>query len=124
MTGTCYKNVNDAKVDEFRKSGSMTRAQEAFVKMFESRDKDAFKRESINKKVLELGGENSQAGKEYRNIINTVNESAAKMKRLFTVSENIMLRYIRPAVPFLVAGAGIGFFTGFAHNVMHCDYDA
>ena len=35
-----------------------------------------------------------------------------------------MLKFKRPAVPFLVAGAGVGFLTGFARNVLKDDLSA
>ena len=46
------------------------------------------------------------------------------MTKRWAVAYRVMLKNIRPTVPFLVAGAGIGFFTGFSHNVMKCDYNA
>ncbi len=120
----CRKMTNKAKVKEYKGFKSLSQAQDSFVKMIESGDKEAFLEKNLKTRVESLGGENSIAGKEFRNIIRNVNEEARLMTKRFGVSYHIMLKKIRPAVPFLVAGAGIGFFTGFTHNVMKCDYDA
>ena len=80
--------------------------------------------ENITKKVGILGGENSAAGKEFRGIIRNVDEVSKNLSRRFATAYHVMLKIKRPAVPFLVAGAGIGFLTGFAHNVMKTDFDA
>lgn len=120
----CRKITNKAKVQEFNNMGIKTKAQDVFVKMIESGDKDAFTNESLAKKVAILGGEASIDGKEFRGIIRNVNESSREMMKRFAVSYHIMLKKIRQPIPFLVAGAGIGFFTGFTHNVMKCDYNA
>lgn len=120
----CRKITNKAKVDEFIKSGVKTKAQDLFVKMIESKDKDIFTHKNITKKVGILGGENSAAGKEFRGIIRNVDEVSKNLSRRFATAYHVMLKIKRPAVPFLVAGAGIGFLTGFAHNVMKTDFDA
>lgn len=120
----CRKVTNKARVQEYNNIGVKTKAQTVFVKMIESGDKKAFSTENLAKKFEILGGESSVDGKEFRGIIRSVNESSKEMIKRFAVSYNIMLKKIRPTVPFLVAGAGIGFFTGFTHNVMKCDYDA
>jgi hypothetical protein len=93
------------------------------------RDKDALMankdvRRAIRLANAKMGGEDSVAGKEFRAIIRNVNETASQMTKRWAVAYKIMLKKIRPTVPFLVAGAGIGFFTGFTHNVMKCDYNA
>jgi hypothetical protein len=121
MMNYCLKITNKAKVQELNSMGVRTRAQDCFVKMIESGDKKAFWARSIAAKVEALGGENSNAGKEFRTIIRNVDEQAKQLIRRFAVSHNIMLKKIRPVVPFLVAGAGVGFFTGFTHNVMKND---
>ena len=124
MVNYCRKITNKAAVQEFKNAGITTKAQDCFVKMIESGDKKAFNPKSIVKKVEALGGESSVAGKEFRAIIRNVDEQAKELVRRFAVAHNIMLRKIRPSIPFLVAGAGIGFFTGFTHNVMKSDYYA
>lgn len=124
MVNYCRKVTNKAKVQEYKNLGVKTKAQDVFIKMIESGDKDAFTKTSLDKKVASLGGETSVDAKEFRGIIRNVNDQSKQMLKRFAVSYNIMLKKIRPTVPFLVAGAGIGFFTGFTHNVMKCDYDA
>lgn len=124
MINYCRKLTNKAKVQEINSLGVKTNAQDCFVKMIESGDKEAFTEKSLKAKVLKLGGEDSAQGKEFRGIIRNVNETASQMTKRWAVAYKIMLKRIRPTVPFLVAGAGIGFFTGFTHNVMKCDYNA
>ena len=124
MINYCRKVTNKAKVAEFTKNGIKTTAQDCFVKMIESKDKDAFNYDVLAKKVQALGGENSAAGKEFRSIIRTVNEDSKVMTRYMAKSYHIMLKKIRPVVPFIVAGAGAGFLAGFAHNVLKTDFYA
>lgn len=124
MINYCRKITNKAKVAEFKADGVKSKAQDVFVKMIESKDKDAFSLSSLNKKVRALGGEDSAAGKEFRGIIRDVNELSKNLTRRFAKSYHHMLKDIRPSAPFIVAGAGIGFFAGFAHNVMKTDFDA
>lgn len=120
----CYKVTNKAKVAEFNKLENKSLAQDTFIKMIKSGDKEAFLPEKLAERVKSIGGESSEAGKEFRAIIRTVDEAGDELIRRFKISKDFMLRYIRPAVPFLVAGAGVGFFLGFTHNVMKSDYYA
>ena len=123
----CRKVTNKNCISEFKSRKQMTPAQDMFVKMIENEDKvkkDAFSFDNITKKVKALGGEDSAAGKEFRNIIRYVNESSKNMTRKFATAYHIMLKFKRPSVPFLVAGAGAGFLAGFAHNVMKDDFIA
>ena len=53
-----------------------------------------------------------------------LNETSKNITRRFMTAYHVMLKIKRPAIPFLVAGAGVGFLTGFAHNVMKTDFDA
>ena len=85
--------------------------------MIESKDKDAFTQKSLETKLAALGGENSAAGKEFRGIIRDVNAVSSQLTKKFGKAYYRMLKDIRPAVPFVVAGAGVGFLVGFAHNV-------
>ena len=112
MINYCRKITNKAKVAEFQ-----TTAQDMFVKMIESKDKDAFTPKSLVAKVAALGGESSPAGKEFRGIIRDVNAVSSQLTKKFGKAYYRMLKDIRPTAPFIVAGAGIGFFAGFAHNV-------
>ncbi|MBO6086967.1 hypothetical protein J6P92_01295 [bacterium] len=124
MINYCRKLTNKAKVQEINSRGVNSKAEDYFVKMIESGDKEAFKEEKIKERIIKMGGEDSAAGKEFRLLIRNVNETASQMTKRWAVAYKIMLKRIRPTVPFLVAGAGIGFFTGFTHNVLKCDYDA
>ena len=118
------KAANRKKVDEIKAQGEKTNAQVVFVNMIDSEDKDAFKDTTINKKIKILGGEGSSDAKELRRLIKDVKESANKAARFDIIGRKIGLKYMRPVIPFLVAGAGVGFFGGFAHNVMKTDYYA
>ncbi len=123
----CRKVTNKNCISEFKKKKQMNAAQDMFVKMIENEDKikkDAFNYNNITKKVKALGGEYSAEGKEFRNIIRYVNETSKNMTRKFASAYHIMLKFKRPAVPFLVAGAGAGFLAGFAHNVLKDDISA
>ncbi len=123
----CRKVTNKNCIAEFKKNKTLSSAQDMFVKLIEVEEKtnkNAFSFDDISEKVKVLGGEDSAAGKEFRNIIRYVNETSKNMTRKFATAYHLMLKLKRPAIPFLVAGAGIGFFTGFAHNVMKDDYSA
>ena len=136
MINYCRKITNKAKVDEFNTLGkAKSKAQDAFIKMIDDEKQGLVKNEKgekvspftndyYKKVVKELGGDDSFAGKEFMNIIGNVNETSRRMAKRFMISHKITLKRIRPVVPFLVAGAGVGFFTGFAHNVMKTDYYA
>lgn len=123
MINYCRKVINKAKMAEFRSQiAERTPAQDMFIKIAEMHKKDrAFSHTNISKKVKILGGENSAAGKELRSIIRNVDENARSMSKRFTSAYKFTLKKIRPAVPFIVAGAGIGFLTGFIHNVVNND---
>lgn len=124
MISYCRKITNNSRVKEYQEAGVKSKAQDMFVKMIESKDKDAFLDDSIKKKVTALGGEDSLAGKEFRTIIRDVNNSASMLAKRFAKIYYYVLKDIRPSAPFVVAGAGIGFLAGFAHNVMKTDFDA
>ena len=121
MTNYCHKITNRTKVKELQEAGNLTKAQDCFVKMIESGDKEAFLAGNLNKKVASLGGESSKNRKEFRTIVRTVNETSAQMLKRWNVAYRMMLKLKRPVVPFLVAGAGVGFFAGFTRNVLRTD---
>ncbi len=121
MRNYCHKITNRAKVKEFKEAGVKTGAQDCFVKMIESGDKEAFLAGNLSKKVASLGGEDSLAGKEFRTIVRTVNEASAKTLKRWNTAYNMMLKIKRPVIPFLVAGAGVGFLAGFTRNVLRTD---
>ena len=123
----CRKVTNKNCVAEYKNKKQINPAQDMFIKLIENEDKikkDAFSNTNISSKVKILGGEDSAAGKEFRNIIRYVDETSRTMTRKFALAYKLMLKFKRPAVPFLVAGAGVGFLTGFAHNVMKDDFSA
>lgn len=136
MFNYCRKVTNRAKAKEFAALADKSLAQDSFIEMANKgytnivKDdgrklkKSLFTADEIAKRVDALGGENSVAGKELKGIIRGVNEQSKQMMRRFSTSYGIMLKKIRQPIPFLVAGAGVGFFTGFTHNVMKTDYYA
>lgn len=139
MFNYCRKVTNKAKAKEFKLLADRTPAQDSFIEMSDKGYQNVtlqygdkprnvkqslFTADEIAKRVDALGGENSVSGKELRSIIRGVNEQSKQMMRRFSTSYGIMLKKIRQPIPFLVAGAGVGFFTGFTHNVMKTDYYA
>lgn len=113
-----YKVANENKVEELLRLSERTPAQDCFIKMAKSKDKSTFSRGNIAKEIKNLGDE---SGKELEVIINNVDKSARRIYKYLLASNNFMLRRIRPVVPFLVAGAGAGFLTGFMRNVLRTD---
>jgi hypothetical protein len=121
MINYCRKVTNKAKAEDLRANGIRSAAQDAFVKMIDSKDKNAFNSEGLAKRIQALGGEESLAGKEFRAIVRNVNEASSQMFKRWGTAYHIMLKVKRPSVPFLVAGAGVGFLTGFTRNVLKMD---
>lgn len=125
MFNYCRKITNKAKVADLNALGDKkTLAQDAFIKIAQSKKKDAFSFKNIQENVKALGGETSLAGKEFRSLVREVDSVSKNLTRKFAKAYNFMLKDIRPTAPFIVAGAGIGFFAGFAHNVFKTDIDA
>lgn len=125
MLNYCRKITNKAKIADLEALGDKkTLAQDAFIKMANSKDKRAFAFSEIGKQVTKLGGEDSVAGKELRGIIREVNSVSTNLTKQFAKAYRFMLEDIRPAAPFVFAGAGVGFFAGFAHNVFKIDINA
>lgn len=115
------KITNKSKAAEFNTYTNRSAAQDEFVKMIESKDSEAFLPKKLQERITRLGGEDSSAAKEFRSIIRNVDEAASELSKKLIISHKVMLKYIRPALPFVVAGAGVGFFTGFTHNVLKSD---
>ena len=115
------KITNKKKAAEFNTYTHKTAAQDSFVQMIESKDNKAFFPKNLQLRVDRLGGDSSIAGKEFRAIIRNVDEASRELSKKLIISQKFTLKYIRPSLPFLVAGAGIGFFTGFTHNIMKYD---
>lgn len=119
------KVANENKIEEFDKFTKKSPAQEAFINMVNedkgSKIKKSFSMENVSKKVAELGGEESAAGKELRGIIRDTTTFASKISRRVASAYNFILKFKRPAIPFIVTGAGVGFLAGFIHNVVKTD---
>lgn len=115
------KIANEAQIDKIAALKETSPAQDCFVKMAQSKDKRTFAFDNISKKVKALGGEDSGAGKELRSLVRDANNSANQISRRLYSAYRIMLKNKRPAVPFLVAGAGAGFIAGIMRNVMRND---
>ena len=110
------KMANEDKVNDFSLLPTRTPAKDCFIKMAASKEKDTFSFGNIAKEIEKLGGKNSASGKELKTIIKDTNKSAKQMARRLMSAYGIALRMKRPAVPFLVTGAGVGFLAGFMRN--------
>lgn len=121
------KIANDNALASFPPVGERTPAQDCFVKLIETdktakgTPKKAFSFVNISKEVQKLGGEDAANGKELRSIIRDVNSSARQVSRRLCGAYKMMLKNKRPAIPFLVAGAGAGFMAGIIRNVIKND---
>lgn len=124
MINYCRKITNKAKIEELNKLKERTPAQDEFIKMAESKDKKAFGFKFISDEVKSLSQKNAASGKEFLGLVREVNTVSKSLTRRFVKAYHVMLKDIRPAAPFVVAGAGVGFLAGFAHNVMKTDFDA
>ena len=116
-----HKAANNLKVNEFMAQPERTPAQDTFIKMAKSKDKRTFAFSNIAEEVKALGGEESVNGKELRAIVKKVNNIATKLCKIDRIGYKLALKYKRPAVPFLVAGGGVGFISGFMNNVVKND---
>lgn len=115
------KIANEAQIEKINALPERTPAQDCFVKMAKSRDKGIFSPKSLAAKVAKLGGEDSANGKELRSIIRDADSVAEKMFKRLNSAYRIIVKNKRPAIPFLVAGAGAGFIAGIMRNVMRND---
>lgn len=121
------KIANENKLEEFSTLSQKSAAQDAFIKMIEQdrksspKGKVAFSTTNIAKNVRQLGGENSASGKELQGIIRDANNMGKSLARRIAGAYRMMMKFKRPAIPFLVAGAGVGFLAGFIHNVIKTD---
>ena len=115
------KNLNEKKVTEFKLLPERTPAKDCFIAMVEQKSNSAFSYDNIKNQVNKLGGPDSINGKELKTIIRDINSNVSKMSKLVVGACKMMLKFKRPAIPFLVAGAGIGFLTGFTQNILKTD---
>lgn len=119
------KIANEGKIEELTKLSQRTLAQDAFIKIVES-DKNvvpkrAFSMSNLEKTVESLGGKDSVNGKQFRAILKDVNSQAHQIAKRLNAAYGIILKYKRPAIPFLVAGAGTGFIAGIMKNIVKND---
>lgn len=83
-----------------------------------ARFNNCFVSENIDRIVKTLGGNDSAAGKEFRQIIKDVNKEASKVSRAFLKGVHKHLKAIRYTAPLLITGAAAGFAAGFLHNYL------
>ena len=83
-----------------------------------ARFNNCFVSENIDRIVKQLGGNDSAAGKEFRQIIKDVNKEASKVSRAFLKGVHKHLKAIRYTAPLLITGAAAGFAAGFLHNYL------
>lgn len=83
-----------------------------------ARFNNCFVSENIDRIVKTLGGNDSVAGKEFRQIIKDVNKEASKVSRAFLKGVHKHLKAIRYTAPLLITGAAAGFAAGFLHNYL------
>ncbi len=105
--------VNDIQAAAKASSSPLTLAQDTFVKMIENKGgNEGFKAKNITTKIKELNKKVPGAGKEYENIVSTVNEVArTKSERLIKACK-LMVKSERPLAGFLVPGAILGLLGG------------
>jgi len=83
-----------------------------------SRLTNVFATDNINYIVKTLGGENSNAGKEFRRIIKEVDKDASSKSRDILKSCHKVIKEKRYAAPLVIAGAAAGFAAAFIHNIL------
>lgn len=89
-----------------------------------SRLNNCFANENINYIVKKLGGDNSQAGKEFRRIISEVDQSSSQVSRKLLQACHKVIKEKRYASPLIIAGAAAGFAAAFIHNVFSTKTEA
>lgn len=89
-----------------------------------SRLNNCFASENINYIVKKLGGDNSQAGKEFRRIISEVDQSSSQVSRKLLQACHKVIKEKRYASPLIIAGAAAGFAAAFIHNVFSTKTEA
>lgn len=85
---------------------------------------NAFASENINVIVKKLGGEESNAGKEFRRIIKEVDKDASANARDVLKACHRVLKDKRYAAPLVIAGAAAGFAAAFVHNILSTKTEA
>ena len=83
-----------------------------------ARFNNCFVSENIDRIVKQLGGNDSAAGKEFKQIIKDVDKQASKTSRAFLRGVHKHLKAIRYTAPLLITGAAAGFAAGFLHNYL------
>ncbi|MBR5555087.1 hypothetical protein IKU74_03635 [bacterium] len=85
---------------------------------------NVFASENIAHVVKSLGGEESNAGKEFRRIIKEVDQDASKVSRKLLQACHKVMKEKRYTAPLIIAGAAAGFATAFVHNVLSTKTEA
>lgn len=83
-----------------------------------SKLENVFASENLKAIVKKLGGEESNAGKEFRRIIKEVDKEASDSARDLLKACHRVLKDKRYAAPLVIAGATAGFAAAFVHNVL------
>ncbi len=83
-----------------------------------ARFKNCFVSDNIKSIVKKLGGEASDAGKEFRQIIKEVDQNASKTSRAILRGVHKHLKDIRYTAPLLLTGAAAGFAGAFIKNYL------
>ena len=118
ILGFSRKAANKRAMNKFAKAPSLSPAQDEFVKLATSVDKEAFAKTKVANIIKKLG---ETDGAELSKIIKNVNDEAVKGAKIRTVFERFKVKNRREVIPFLLAGAGLGFLFGVTRNVFRTD---
>ena len=112
--------TNDNKALDFESVASTLGKNSDEVKELKrvARFNNCFVSENIDRIVKQLGGNDSAAGKEFKQIIKDVDKQASKTSRAFLRGVHKHLKAIRYTAPLLITGAAAGFAAGFLHNYL------
>ncbi len=93
-------------------------SKEAKEFKYASRLNNCFSDYNIDRIVNKLGGNESQAGKEFRRIIAEVDQQASFESRKLLEAMHDIIKGKRYTMPLVIAGAAAGFAVGFLQNVL------
>ena len=86
--------------------------------------KNCFADYNINQIVNKLGGDASQAGKEFRRIVSEVDQQSSYIARKMIRSMHKLIKDKRYTMPLVAAGATAGFAAAFIHNIFSHNTEA
>ena len=110
---------NDEKIDVNGIINALGKdSEEAKEFKYASRLKNCFADYNIDQIVKKLGGNESQAGKEFRRIVSEVDQQSSYIARKLLKATHYVIKAKRYTMPLVAAGAAAGFATGFIHNVL------